>query len=144
VESDTNELKRDWVAGIQTFNTAKSQIASGWIGGEKIQLDAVTFNIKTKKAIASVQSLENKAISKSKKLFITLLARAIPGKNNALPFLSEPITGELNITAPAGLQLYPVNRVGKFEKPIKLPYDKGQYTFTLSVENDYHWWILKP
>lgn len=36
--SDTGEICRNWVEGVLTINTAKSQIASGWLGGREVAL----------------------------------------------------------------------------------------------------------
>ena len=98
VESDTQELKRNWTTGIHTINTEKSQIASGWIGGESIILDDVSFNITTKKAAVAVQTLENKPIRESNSIFITIVARSQPENGfNTVPFLSEPVTGQISV-----------------------------------------------
>ena len=144
VQSDTGELKRDWIKGIQTINTAKSQIASGWIGGEVINLQDVSFKIQTKKAVVSVQSLENKAINASRSIFITVMARSIPEIENKLPFLSEPVAGEIVISAPAGLDLFPINRSGGKGAPLNVSYAKGKYTVKLDNKNEAHWFVLSP
>jgi len=144
VESDTGELRRNWQQGIQTINTPKSQVASGWIGGNKIKLNDVTFNITTKKAVVAIQSLENKEINKSHKIFITLMAQSKPTQGKELPFLSEPVTGTLDISAPQGLKFYPINKLGRFENPIKLPYNAGRYKLLLKSASNFHWGILQP
>lgn len=144
VESDTKELKRNWKMGIHTINTAKSQIASGWIGGQVIQLNDIEFRVSTNQAVVAVQSLENLPIAESSKLFITLMARSKPANGKKLPFISEPVSGEVIIKAPTGLRYYSVNHLGKLEKPLNLPYYKGRYTLTLSSNNKYHWGILQP
>lgn len=144
VESDTGELKRDWVAGIHTINTAKSQVASGWIGDKKIQLTDVEFKIQTKKAVVAVQSLVNLPIAESDKIFITLMARSKPAKGNKLPFLSEPVLGDVYITAPIGLRFYPVNKLGGFDAPMTLPYKKGRYVLSLDTDSVFHWGVLQP
>lgn len=145
VESDTKELKRHWEKGIHTINTAKSQIAAGWIGHENIQLKDVSFAIKTKKAVASVQSVDNRAINQSNKLFITVMARSQPKKEkNKLPFLSESVTGQITITAPSGMKLYPVNREGNLEAALPITRNvQGRYTLNLSEQTPYHWYILQ-
>lgn len=145
VVSDTGELKRDWEAGIHTVNTTKSQVASGWIGGNPIQLDDVSFYIDTKKAVVAVQSLEDKPIRQSKKIFITAMARSQPLNGNTLPFMSEPVSGKLLIKAPRGLQLFPITRTGEEGEPIPVRYTwfRGNYEITLSNNEETHWFVLR-
>lgn len=142
VQSDTGELKRDWEKGIHTINTPKSQIASGWIGGKAIKLDEVTFNIDTKNAVVAVQSLDDRALKDSKHIFITAMARSIPEKNNRLPFLSEPVIGTIVLSAPPGLTLYPINRLGERDRPLKAGYQKGKYQFKFDEGSQGHWYVL--
>jgi hypothetical protein len=141
VQSDTGELKRDWDKGIHTINTSQSQVASGWIGGQEIKLADVTFSIDTKKAVVAVQSLDEKPINKSKNIFLTIMARSSPDKDG---FLSEPVTGKLLITAPAGLKLYPVNSIGNKMPALPAGYAKGKYHINLEKKNEVHWFILSP
>lgn len=144
VESDTNELKRDWENGVQTINTKKSQVISGWIGGKAIDLENVSFNITTKKAVVSVQSLENLPIKDSVGIFITAMARSQPVTDDLLPFLSEPVFGTVTIEAPPGLQLYTVSKLGAQLKSRAFVYDSlsGKYTIDLK-EAGAHWLVLK-
>ncbi len=143
VQSDTGELKRDWAKGIHTIDTAKSQIASGWIGGEKINLRDISFEIDTKQAVVAVQSLENKPLNQSKTIFITLMAHSETANDGKkLPFLSEPVVGEITISAPTGLKLFPLNSSGKKEDPIKINYAKGKYHIKLDNKNHAHWFLL--
>ncbi len=146
VESDTHELKRDWVEGIQTINTKKSQIASGYIGGKPIGLDNVSFNIVTTSAVVAVQSLEDKPIADSTKIFITAMARSQPiDAANNLPFLSEPIEGTIVVKAPKDLNLYSIDKDGaKVKKEGSFIYDDlvGSYTIDLSAAKG-HWFVLQ-
>jgi hypothetical protein len=142
VLSDTGELKRDWERGIHTVDTAKSQIAAGWIGGKTIKLQDISFEIQTKKAVLAVQSLENKPIAKSKLIFITAMARSKPGNGNKLPFLSEPVIGDIVISAPSGLKFFPINRLGEKQEPIKISYVQGKYRIKLNDKNEAHWFLL--
>jgi hypothetical protein len=145
VESDTQELKRDWVKGIHTINTEKSQIISGWIGGELINLPDVKFSMTTKNAVVAVQSLENKAIRESNKIFITLMAQSQPETGAALPFISEPVTGHIEIYAPQGLRLYPINKEGYLSDKVNTLYDdvNNKYTLSFSADTEAHWYLLQ-
>jgi hypothetical protein len=145
VESDTQELKRDWDKGIHTINTEKSQIISGWVGGEVIDLDDVTFSMTTSNAVVAVQSLENKAIRQSKKIFITLMAQSQTENGRKLPFISEPVTGQVEIHAPQGLSLYPIDKNGNLANKINIPYNssEGKYTVSLAAGTETHWYLLQ-
>lgn len=142
VESDTSELKRDWEKGIQTVNTDKSQIAAGSLGGESIKLSNATFAIRTKKAVVAIQSLDDKPIKKSGRVFITLMARSQPDPTDKSRFLSEPVTGEVSFTALKGLRLYPVTKSGILDKPMPVTYSHSRYSITF-VPSAVHWFILK-
>jgi hypothetical protein len=143
VLSDTGELKRDWEKGIHVINTSNSQAISGNIGGEIINLKDVTFNIKTKNAVAVVQSFDGDEIKKSKAIFITLMAKTLTGKDKKLPFVSEPVIGDITVQAQPGLKLYPVNQLGKLEKPVALTYSDGKYHLSFDNQNYHHWFQLK-
>jgi len=141
VESDTGELKRDWEKGIHTVNTPKSQLAEGNIGGETIKLKDVTINLTTKNAVAAVQSLDGEPLTASKIIFITLMGRSTPDKSNR-SFLSEPVAGRLELNAPKGLKLYPINSRGEKDKPLGVNFEKGRYMLNIDQNNRYHWFLL--
>ena len=141
VLSDTGELKRNWVKGIQTINSEKSQVASGWIGGENIKLGDVTFNIDTKQAVVAVQSLGDKPISKANDIFITVMARSQPDDSNAT-FVSEPVIGTIEVKASKGLRLYPINSVGAKTTPDATKYQYGKYMVDLTIKQNTHWYKL--
>ncbi|MGQ4648545.1 hypothetical protein [Lyngbya aestuarii] len=97
VESDTGELRRDWVKGIFTINTDKTQAASGWIGEEDIALRDVKITMVTPKCTVAVTSLDNLPIAQSKRLLLTTVAQVVPSSDDALPYLSEPTVGTIEI-----------------------------------------------
>ena len=142
VESDTGELKRDWEKGIQAISTERSQIAAGSIGGETVRLSNATFEIKTKKAVVAIQSLDGKPIRKSGRIFITLMARSQPAPANKTTMLSEPVTGRVSFAAPMGLKVYPVVGRGAFDKPLEVTYAGGRYEVNFSSSAT-HWFIVR-
>lgn len=142
VESDTRELRRDWEKGIQTVNTDRSQVAAGNIGGESIALHDVVFAIRTRKAVAAVQSLDDRPIRGSGRIFITLMARSEPDPATRTVFLSEPVAGRITVAARKGLKLYPVTRSGSLDSPRETAYVKGRYTIDFGKIPG-HWFILK-
>ena len=141
IESDTGEMKRDWRKGIQTIDAPEAQVASGWLGGNEIKLSQASFNIKTKKAVAAIQSLDNKPLGQSKRIFITIMARNVPSKD-LLHYLSEPVAGMLSIKAAPRMTLYSLDRLGRRDKQIKTAYTKGKYEINLAESNPAHWYLL--
>ena len=136
--SDTGEIKRNWSKGYLTINTAKSQVASGWIGGEKIVLDDTEINSTTPNATVAVQSLDGSAINKAKHLLISLGARSIPSIGNKLPFYSEPVEGTLLIRAPKGLKATKQTVLQKNE-PVPFEYINGRYKIKLDSSIGTYW-----
>ena len=145
VTSDTGELHRNWENGTYTINTNQSQAVMGWIGGKTISLAHTEFSITTGNATVVIQCLDNKGISQSKDILISLSSNSIPDKNskkrNKLPFYSEPIKGTLKIMAPAELHLAYINNLGnKIRVPVN--YLNGQYTIELDKLPMVHWLSL--
>jgi hypothetical protein len=139
--SDTGELQRNWDQGTYTINTAQTQAAMGWIGGKKISLDEVEIAVTTRNATVAVQSLDEKAISDSRAILISLGARSTPTSPNQMPFHSEPVTGWLSIRAIKGLRLY--KRQAHVESEIPIEYKDGRYKINLDQTLHTYWLQLK-
>ena len=139
--TDSGELTRNWAKGLYTINTAKTQAAMGWIGGEIIRLADIEIRAKTRNATLAVQSLEDAPISLSKNLLISLGARAVPNKGNKTPFHIEPVEGQLTIRAPKGLRLY--KRTAMEQKEVAAIYKDGRYQITLDDSLRTNWLFLK-
>jgi hypothetical protein len=107
--SDTQELTRNWGAGVYKVNTPKSQAIVGFIGGAKLNTKYLETNISTRNASVIVQSLDNNYIDNSSKLLISIGTRSVPKAGNKLPFHVEPIQGEIVIRAKPGLTAYRVS-----------------------------------
>jgi len=142
VISDTGELRRNWKLGTFTINTARTQAATGWIGGRSITLTDVAFDISTPNASVAVQSLDGRAIPDARSLLISLGARSIPAANNQVPFRSEPVTGTLRIRAQAGLKLFRRALPGE-EREVHADYRDGRYVVTLDHGLSTYWLVLK-
>jgi hypothetical protein len=142
VRSDTGELERNWVKGIQTINTARTQAVSGWVGGEAIALADTRFDLDTRKAVVAVTSLDGQPIAESRRILVTAVARVI-AKGNNMPFYTEPVVGELRIKAPAGLTGTPLKANGTKDSPVPATYNDGAYTIPLTPEIGTHWLILE-
>lgn len=142
IVSDTGELQRDWEKSRQIINTPRSQIVSGQLAGDHIQLSNASFDINTKKAVIAIQSVDEKAIEDSHQIFITSMARSQPDPEHKLIFLSEPVIGKISFNAPKGLKLYPVLASGNLATAIETNYQKGRYYIELNLSSS-HWFILK-
>jgi hypothetical protein len=142
VTSDTGELRRNWKLGIFTIDTARTQAATGWIGGRSIALADVTFDISTPNASVAIQSLDGRAIPDARSLLISLGARSVPAGNNRVPFSSEPVTGKLQIRAQAGLKLFRRVLPGE-EREVYTDYRDGRYVVTLDRGLSTYWLVLK-
>ncbi len=142
VQSDTRELTRDWNEGIYTINTAKSQIAMGWIGGKIIILDNIEVDLLNKNAAVAVQSLDNNPIASSDKILISFATRTEPSQGNNMPYLSEPLNGSMSIKAKEGLNLYLLNKYGKkLDHPVN--YSNGSYHLALDRTVKSYWLVLE-
>jgi Cellulase (glycosyl hydrolase family 5) len=148
--SDTGELRRNWEQGVYTINTPKSQAAMGWIGGRRISLADVEISFNTRNATIAVQSLDDKNIRTSRSLMISLCAPSVPSAGNRLPFHSEPVSGELIVHAPEGLQLYSTNKTADLknapapqQEAIPAPFKDGAYHILLDGQRSGHWLYLR-
>lgn len=140
VVSDTGEIRRNWVKGIYTINTPRTQAAMGWIGSESVVLPDVKFNITTRNASVVVQSLDGAPIKLSSSLMISLGAQAIP-TGNTRPFRSEPVQGQLTIQARKGMKLYKSRFLRKDDELIFL-YRDGKYIVDLEATLKTSWLFL--
>ena len=139
---NNSELKRDLQKENMVINAAQTQAIAGWVGGETIKLDDVTFSLDTKNAVIAVQSLDDAAIKNSKNILISMAARTIVGKDGKLPSLSEPIDGTMTIQAPKGLKLYKKTLFQKTET-VPVSYKEGYYTIVLNRALNTYWLNLK-
>jgi hypothetical protein len=142
VRSDTAELARDWVQGVQTIDTDRTQAAHGWLGGTRIELRHLSLDVVTPKAVVAVSSLDANPVPQSRKLLITAIARVVASPKGRMPLLSEPVTGRLTIRASEGLRLIPLDGDGSRLQPLPAPYAGGQYTITLPAARGTHWFLL--
>jgi hypothetical protein len=141
VESDTGELLRNWEAGVHTIDTPKTQAASGWIGGRRVELSGAAFEIATPKAAVAVSSVDGQPLDRSARILVTALGQAASPTGN-LPLLAEPITGTLFVTARRGMQLFPIGPDGGQGDAIQPPYDGT--TYSLELGSMPHWLMLVP
>jgi len=139
--SDTGELTHRWQPGTYSINTLRTQAAMGRLGGQTLLLPDLTLKISTASATVAVQSLDGAALAQSRNILISIAAQAVPQPKNQLPFLVEPVEGELQIRAPKGLKL---TRYDAQQRPIAVPtrYQNGVYTLKLDSTLQTGWLFL--
>jgi len=144
ITSDTKQLKRNWRDGIQTINTSHTQAAQGWIGNKVIRLNDANVIVRTpKKAAIAISSLDRKPIRQSKKILITLIARATPLSGRKVPFLSEPIKGQIQIkNSSSSLKLVPLNAQGEALESITPQWINHKYYLNFPQIEGTHWFLL--
>jgi len=95
IVSDSGELVRNWEQGVFTIDTPRTQAVMGWVGGKVIALTDVEASVTTRNALVAVQSLDGKALRRSRQIMISVAARSLPRSDGVLPFYSEPAEGSV-------------------------------------------------
>ncbi len=141
--SDTGELTRNWGEGLYVVATPRTQAVTGWVGGKAIRLPDVEAAIRTRNASIAVQSLDAQPIALAGRLLISLGARAVPARADGLPFLAEPVLGELRVRARPGLALYRAAGPGEALQRLPATYRDGRYTIALEAGLGTYWLVLQ-
>lgn len=126
IASDTSEYHRSWHERIGAIDTPRTQAVFGFIGGRKIALSAVTFEIETDFATVAVSSLTDAPIHESERLLMTAVGRAENTgtiynlmhtrllDSGRAPILIQPIRGVVTIrTRHRNLHCYALDRYGR-------------------------------
>lgn len=142
VVSDTGQIRRDWIAGIQSIDTPRSQVAVGWLGGKQIALSDTNIEIETRKSLVAVQSLTTAPIATSERILLTVMAQVTPRDKDNTPYRSQPVVGRLSIRAPPGLKLHPLSAQGERMEALSTSYQDGRYGIELSAVTATHWYEL--
>lgn len=143
IESDTGELRRDWVKGIQSIDTPRTAAAQGWLGGEAIALTNLTVALTTPKAAVVATSLDGKSIRQSGRVLLTAAARATPSSTGRLPYRCEPVAGAIAIRCDVeGMRLYALRGNGERREPMDPDYSGGAYRFELPAPRASLWYLL--
>jgi hypothetical protein len=154
VRSDTGELERDWAAGTETIDTSLTQAAMGWIGGRPIALHDVEIRILTPKATVALTSLDHQPLAQSKKILLTVVAQVAASPGNKLPFLAQPVTGQIALRSTGPMSMTPLvpstdpaaaaepGRSGSW-KAVPGKRDGDRQVFTLPHLPATHWFLLQ-
>ena len=140
--SDTGELTRNWEQGVYLVNTPRSQGATGWISKRPISLPDLEIRVSTGNASVMAQSLDGRPLRDSRRILVSLGARAVPAGPQQLPFYAEPVLGQLALRAPEGLRAYRRDAAGT-EQPVPTGYRDGRYQITLDRSLRTYWLTLK-
>jgi hypothetical protein len=142
--SDTGELRRNWAQGTYTIDTPRTQAAMGWIGGKRISLTDVDFDISTGNAAAAVQSLDDNPVSTSASLLISLGAPSIPDSAaHNRTMRSEPVVGKISLRAREGLIVYKRDSSSGNDVPIPATYSNGRYEINLTLDLGTYWLLAR-
>ena len=143
--SDTGEIFHDWEQGIYTVNTARSQVAIGWLGGKTLELGDTTYEFTTPNVSAAVQSLDDDRIRESNDILVSLTSTSVlsrgPKGQQKLPFLSQLVKGRILIRSTEGKSLYRVDATGGRNR-FDANYQDGVYIIDLNNMPLTHWLIL--
>ncbi len=143
VVSDTGELRRNWMKGVHTIDTPRTQVAQGWIGGQDVQLRDLTVHVKTRKAVIAVTSLDDQPINQSRRLLITNVARVMPSKGGRLPYRCEPVQGGIVIRSTVrNLKLFALDGKGRRGDPVRSEFRRGAYHLPLPAPRWSLWYEL--
>ncbi|NOZ21299.1 MAG: hypothetical protein GXP25_09435 [Planctomycetes bacterium] len=136
--SDTGELCMDSGRQVFTIATPRTKAAIGFLGqAGKIDLAGATIECKTPFAAVMVTSYDGKPIEQSKRLLLTVVARAentgqafaknhsaVPERGK-LPVIVEPVDCDLRIKTIGPATLYPLDETGKRRGPVPARFEGG-------------------
>ncbi len=140
--SDTGEICRDWSRGILKVNTPKSQIASGWLGRETVELTDATVTLETSNASVAIQSLDDAPIATADRILISVAGQSIPLTPGRLPFFAETVEGRLSIRARPGLKFYLLDPSGA-KQPFSISRRGEFYDIQLTKAFSSFWGLLE-
>jgi hypothetical protein len=128
-----------------------SQAALGWVGGKRVQLRDIAFDVSTPKAALAVTSLDGQPIATSRQLLVTAVGQAAASPGGGLPFMAQPIEAALTLRGAAPLRMVPLSPAmhpGRSEGT-KLtmiePIRRGnEQIFVLPRGLPTHWFMLVP
>jgi hypothetical protein len=131
------------VRGLQLINAPQCQAASGWIGGETLQLNDLTVAVTTPQAVVCANSLDGKPLAESQRVLLTCQARAVaPG--GRLPFRTEPVVGEVSLRAAPGLKVQALSGRGEVLAELPTRVGNGWYSIRLAGTERTHWFLIGP
>lgn len=150
ITADTAEFARDFIEGRWVLSTPRSQAASGWIGGTRIELGDGWVELDNPGATFVWTSLDDQPIASSARVLVTAVGASAPMPGRA-EFRAAPIRGRFAIRSKTELELVPLANTtgssgGKLDGRVgiagKREGDLLVFEFDGRVAT--HWWILRP
>ena len=139
IAADTGQFSRDWERETFWFDAPKSQGASGRLGALLVQLSDVELDLKTAEAAIAVTALDDRPISQSGRLLVSISARAKTIAER-LPYRSQPVSGDIFIRTDKPKC---VEQIGSLERAAWLGHpEQGRLKLSLSEQNFAHWYLL--
>ncbi|MEW6358424.1 MAG: hypothetical protein AB1696_18970 [Planctomycetota bacterium] len=137
--SDTGELTIDRQIHTFVINTPRTKAMVGFLSevGGVIRMENWSVECQTPFACVMVTSLDDKPIEESKRLLLTVVARAentgqafsqnhrIVPERGRLPVIVEPVACDLRIKTCGPAKLYPLNETGKRRDPLPAKFSDG-------------------
>jgi hypothetical protein len=140
--SDTGELHRDWEQGIFTVETPLTQAAMGWIGGRRIELSDVVIAVDTPSATVAVQSLDGAPLGESRRILVSVGARAVPVASASSPYATEPVHGSIAIRSRQDLRVFALS-AGGIKREMAAGHDGGRRIIDLGSGPATSWLLLE-
>ncbi len=148
VRADTDEIARDWAAGILQIDTPRLQAASGWIGGHPRTLGDLRISATTAHATIAAVALDDRPLAESQRILVTAVGRALPDPDAPGHLRSEPIAAEVSLRGERRLQLVPLTARSRasagapVESGISGAAADGWTSFVLPTDQPTHWFLL--
>ena len=109
--SDTGELLRDWQRGLHIIDTDKSIVISGRLAANSpLRVGPVLLDIHNASATVALQSLDDKPLRDSEKIFITAVARSRPPEHKGEAYMSEVVRGSITLDVAGNLRARKLGR----------------------------------
>lgn len=140
--ADTNEFCRNWQDGVFRVDTPKTAAVTGWIGGKSFALGPVKLSAETPNGALAVQSLDDRAITESDHILISLAAQTLAPQGGRSETMSEPFRGTLSVRARPGLVANALTNSGS-RRLQSVQYKDGEYLFLLDPGLKSYWIELR-
>ncbi len=154
--SSTGQMSWDTNAGIVVLNSPRTQGVIGFVGGQKLHTETITFDMTTEFGVVITSSLSDKTLAKSERILVSTSGDArysniqmakdfsIIEKTGTFPFLMQPIEGTITIKSDSEIKVYGLNAGGQRVFSIDVKKVGDGYAFELTSDNQsMHYEILK-
>ena len=138
--SNTDETMVDYNDMIYYVNSPRSQAVTGYIGGKKVEMDDVIFEMETKHTTLYMSSLTNDSLTDTDSMLFTYVG---DNKNNGMkltddafeileggvgPIVVQPVIGKITLKSKDNFKVYMLDFTG--HRKGELPTGKDENGFT--------------